>query len=119
MLKLVDVKPLRWVLPLGTSFGSKSDGEFGYKQPMVCPAVCATHCLGHPYIWSIPPSGDANVYQVPVSGACVHQRRPISMGKVEYSVRDEHCSPLWYEKGARKRALQITCFKPLWSAYRG
>ena len=67
MLKLVDVKPLRWFLSLGTSFESNTDSEFGYKQPMVCPAVRATHCLGHPYILSILPSGEDTSYQVSVS----------------------------------------------------
>ena len=68
---------------------SSLDGEFGYKQPMVCPAVCATPCFGHPYIWFIFPSGDDTVYQVPVSGAWVHPRRPISTKQAEYNVRVE------------------------------
>ena len=84
MLKLVDVMPHRWFLPLGTSFGLNTDGEFGFKQPVVCPNVCAIHCL-----LSVLPSGDDKVYQVPVSGALLHPRRPISMGQAEYSVRDE------------------------------
>ena len=85
MLKLVDVKPLRWFLPLGTSFGWNMDGEFGYKQPMVCPAVCTTHCLWSPLHISILPSGDDKVCQVPVSGAWLHPTRP--MEQAEYSVR--------------------------------
>ena len=83
MLKLVDVKPLRWFLPLGTSFGSNTDGEFEYNQSIVCPAVCATHCVGLPYILSTLLSGDDKVYQVPVSGAWVHPGCPISLGQVE------------------------------------
>ena len=75
-------------LPLGTSFVLNTDGEFGYKQPVVCPAVCATYWLDHPYILSILPSGDDTLYQVTVSGAWVYPRRPISMGQAEYSVRD-------------------------------
>ena len=89
MPKLVDVKPLRWLFPLRTSFGLNTDGEFGYNQLMVCPAVCTTHCLGDPYILSVLPSGDDKLNQVPVSGAWVHPRRPVSMGQAEYSVRDE------------------------------
>ena len=58
-------------------------------QPMVCQAVCSTHYLGHPYILSILPSSDDKVYQVPVPGTLVHQRRPISMGQAEYSVHDD------------------------------
>ena len=89
MLKLVDVKPLRWFVPLQTSFGSNADGELGYKQPTICPAICATHCVCHPYILSILPSVDDKVYQASVSGALVHPRHPIMMGQAEYSVRDE------------------------------
>ena len=51
MLKLVELKPLRWLHPLGTSFGSNLGGAFGYNQPMICPAVCATYCLVYPSFW--------------------------------------------------------------------
>ena len=55
---------------------------------MVCPEVCATHCLDHPDILSILPSGGDKAYQVPVSGAWAHPIRPILMGQAEYSVRN-------------------------------
>ena len=67
--KLVDVKPFHWFLPLGKSFLSNADGEFGYKQSMVCPAFCATHCLVHHYMLHLLHYGEDEVYQVPVSAS--------------------------------------------------
>ena len=82
---------------------------------MVCPAVCVTHCLCHPYIFSILPFGDDKVYQVTVSGALVHPRRPISMGQAEYSARDEHfmfCAAVDHCCSRPSAAVDHCCSRP-------
>ena len=60
------------------SLGSDADVEFGEDKPVVRPALCATHCFGHPDILSVTSSNNYVIDQVPVLATRVHPRSSIS-----------------------------------------